>query len=58
MKFSTLFCRIAALAAAALSVHASINIPSDGLGGDLIITTNKVIDLSEAVTGCAMRAMC
>ena len=50
MKFSTSFCRIAALVAAALSVHAAINVPSDGLDRDLIITTNTVVDLSEAVT--------
>ena len=31
--------------------HANINIPSDGSDGNLIVTANTVIDLSEAVSG-------
>jgi hypothetical protein len=30
---------------------AALNIPSDGSDGDLVITENTVIDLSQAVTG-------
>ena len=36
---------------AALSSDAQLNIPSDGSDGALNITTNTVIDLSQAVTG-------
>jgi len=50
MKTPISLCRLAALATAALSLHAAINIPSNGLDGDLVITTNEVIDLSRALT--------
>ena len=39
------------LAALAPSSFAQLNIPSDGSDGALVITSNTVIDLSQAVTG-------
>ncbi len=39
------------IAAMALPLRAQISIPSDGSDGALVITTNTVIDLSQAVTG-------
>lgn len=39
------------IALANLAAYAALNIPSDGSDGDLIITNDTVIDLSQAVTG-------
>lgn len=38
-------------ALASSSAYGALNIPSDGSDGDLIITSDTVIDLSQAVTG-------
>src|SRR5271168_1892375 len=47
----TTSCAALFILTAALSANAQLNIPSDGSDGVLNITTNTVIDLSQAVTG-------
>lgn len=47
----TTICGLLAVALSAQVATAAINIPSDGSDGALVIATNTVIDLSQAITG-------
>ena len=50
MRSYVLACAVAAVLGGRIAIGA-INVPSDGSDGALVITTNAVIDLSQAITG-------